>query len=122
MVVGHGVESALVDPAGVISVDHLAHQPELGLHFVCHMPERLHEIKIQHIGGVQPYAVNVKLADPEADYVADIVPYRRISLVQLYQQVISPPVLIGKTSLYSLFPQKFTLQYQSLYGEFSRFC
>ena len=97
MIVGHGMQCALVDPTGVIPMDDLAHEPELGLDLVCHMTQRFHEIKIQHIGGIQTYAVNVKLADPEADHIADIVPHRRIALVQLHQQVIATPVFIGKS-------------------------
>ena len=89
-------------------------EPEIRPYLLSRLAERMHVSEIQHIGGIQTYAVNVKLADPEADHIADIVPNRRIVLIQLNQKIVSAPVLIGKPSLYSLFPQKFTLQYQSL--------
>ncbi len=104
MIIGHGMQRALVDPTGVVSVDYFAHKPELGLYFVCHMPQRFHEVKIQYVGSVQAYAVNVKLADPKADHVTDIVPNRRIALVQFRQQIIAPPVVVGESVVVFIVP------------------
>ena len=61
------------------------------------MAENTHEIKIQNIGGIQADSVNIKLGNPETDYIADIVLYFRVALVQFYQKVVSAPVFIRKT-------------------------
>ena len=95
-VVGDGVQGVLVCPAGVVPVDHLAHEPEVRLDLVGGAPQGLHELKIQHVGGVETDAVHVELADPEADHVTDIIPDGGVSLVELHQQVVAAPVVVGE--------------------------
>ncbi len=80
-VIGDAVQSAFVNPAGIVPVDDLAHEPEIRLYFIGSPPERFHVFKIQNVSGIQPDSVNIKFADPEADDVTDIVSDRRIVLV-----------------------------------------
>ena len=93
-VVRHAVERALVGPARVVAVDDLAHQPEIGLQGIDRLAQGFHELEVQHVGGVQPDAIHIELAHPEANHIADIVPYGRVALVELCQQVIPTPVVI----------------------------
>ena len=96
-VIRDAVEGIIICPAGIVSVNDFSHQPEIALHLVRRPPERLHKLKIQHVRGVQPDAVHVKFADPEADDIADVIPDCRVPLVQLGQQVVASPVVVGKT-------------------------
>ena len=96
LVVGHRVEGLGVGPAAVIPVDHLAHQPELGFQPVGEPAQVLHKAKVQHICGVQPDAVDVKLFHPEFHRVKVILLHLRVPLVQLDQQVVAAPVAIGE--------------------------
>ena len=80
-IVGDAVQSPFIDPAGIVSVDHLSHEPEVRLYLVGGPPERFHIFKIQDIGGVQPDSVDIKFADPETDDVTDIISDGRIVLV-----------------------------------------
>ena len=81
LIVGDGMEGSLIDPAAVISMDDLAHEPELRLHFVGSPAQRFHIFKIQHICCIQTNTIHIKLADPEPDHIADIIPDSRIVLV-----------------------------------------
>ena len=60
-IVRHRVQHSGVHPALVFSVDHLSHQPEFRLDGVCQAPQRPHEVKVQHVGGVQAQPVDVEL-------------------------------------------------------------
>ena len=104
MVIGDGVQRPLVDPAGVVPVDDLAHEPEFRLHLIRHTAQRSHIVEIQHIRRVQPYAVDIELPDPEPHHVADIVPHRGIVLVELGQQIVAAPVLIGEAVVVLVVP------------------
>ena len=96
-VVGDRMESPLIDPAGVVSMNHLPHEPEIRPYLLSRLAERMHVSEIQHIGGIQTDAVNLKLPGPEPDHVTDIIPDRRIILIQLRQKVIPSPVFVGET-------------------------
>ena len=96
LVVGHRVQHLRVCPAAVIPVDHLAHEPELGLHLIGKAAQPPHEVKVQHIGGVQTDAVNIKFIHPEADGLVVVVLHLRVALVQLDQQIVAAPVAVGK--------------------------
>jgi hypothetical protein len=96
MIIGDRMQCSLVDPAGIVAMDHLAHQPEIGFDFICHVAQCLHIFKVQHIGGVQTDSVDIKFADPETDHITDVIPDRGIVLVQLYKKIVAAPVFIGK--------------------------
>ena len=96
LIVGHGVEHFGVGPAAVIAVDDLAHQPELRLDLVGEAAQPFHEVEVQHVGCIQPDAVDVEFMDPEADGVEVVVLHLRVPLVQLDQQVEAAPVAVGE--------------------------
>ena len=96
VVVGDGIERGVVHPAAVIAVDHLAHQPEIRLHGLGGGAQGAHEVKIQHVGGVQAQAVDVERLHPEAHRVQQVVPHGGILQVQLHQLVVAAPVFIGE--------------------------
>ena len=95
-VVGHAVERALVRPTRVVAVNDLAHQPEVGLERIDGLAQGLHEVKVEHVGRVETDAIYVKLADPEANDVADVVAHGRVALVELGEQVVASPVVVGE--------------------------
>ncbi len=75
------MQRAFIYPARIIAVDNFSHQPELRLHFICHRAQSLHIIKIQHIRRVETDSVDIKLAYPKTDHIADIIPDGGIVLV-----------------------------------------
>ena len=95
-IIRHRMQSSLIHPSRVIAVDHLSHQPELRLYLLCHRPEHLHKVEIQHVGSIQPEPVYIKFLYPEADRISDIVLYLGISLVKLHKKVVAAPVGIGE--------------------------
>ena len=95
-IVRHRVQHLRVDPALVFPVDHFPHEPEFGLDRVRQSAQRTHEVKIQNIGRVQAQPVDVELRDPPAYRVQMIVDHLRIAQVELRQQIIPAPVVIGK--------------------------
>ena len=97
MIVGNRVKSPFIDPAGIITMDHFAHQPEVRFHLICCVAQSLHKIKVQYIRRIQTNTVNIKFADPEANHIADIIFHFRITLIQFYKKIIAAPVFIGKT-------------------------
>ena len=97
LIVGHRMKSSFIYPTGIIPMDHLAHEPELRLHFICRLTQGFHKIKIQYVRCIQTDPINIKLTDPEADHVTDIIFDCWISLIQLHQQIVAAPVIIGKS-------------------------
>ena len=95
-VIGDGVEHLTVNPAAVVPVNHLAHEPEIFLHGLCLAAHFLHEVEVQHIGAVQAYSVNVKLINPKPDDVKEIGPYIRVKEVQAGQFKMSLPGFVSK--------------------------
>ncbi len=96
LVIGDRVQCAFIYPARVIAVDDFTHQPKFRLNFVCDMAQRLHKVKVKHIRSVKTNAVHVKLADPEADNITDVVLHGRIALVELHEQVVTAPVVVAE--------------------------
>ena len=97
MVIGDRVKSALVDPPGIVAVDHFTHEPEIRSDLIGRLPKGLHISEIQHIGGIQTDPVDPEFSGPEADHITDIVSDSRIVLIQLRKKIISAPVVIGKS-------------------------
>ncbi len=106
VIVGDGMKGALINPPGIIPVNHLAHKPEVRPDLPCRLSQSLHVPEIQHIGSIQPDAVDLKLLCPEPNHITDIIPHRRIILVQFHQKVISPPVFIGESVVVLIIPPK----------------
>ena len=77
-------------------MDYLTHEPEVGLERAGLPAKGAHEVKVQHVGRVEAQPVNVKFPYPEAHGLQQIVPHLGISNVQLCQQIVSAPVVIGK--------------------------
>ena len=105
-IVGYTVESLPVYPAAVISVNNLSHKPEIFLDLVCGMAENPHKIKIQYISGIQADSVNIKLVDPEADYIQKIFPHLRLPEIEIYQFKTVSPCLIAKSIIIRRIPPK----------------
>ena len=81
LIIRHGMQRPLIDPARIIAVNYFAHQPELRLHFLRHRTKRMHIVKIQHIRRIQTDPVDIKFTNPEPYHITDIVPDRRIMLI-----------------------------------------
>ena len=105
-VIGDGVEHLTVNPAAVVPVNHLAHEPEIFLHGLCPAAHFLHEVEVQHIGAVQAYSVNVKLINPKPDDVKEIGPYIRVKEVQAGQFKMSLPGFVSKRIAAGALPVK----------------
>ena len=97
MIVGDGMQGSFIDPADIISVNDLTHQPELWLHCIGCLTKSLHKIKIQNVCSIQTNTVNIECFHPETNHITDVIPYFRITLVQFHQKIIATPVLVGKT-------------------------
>ena len=95
-VISDGVKHLIVNPAAVVPVYHLTHKPEIFLHGLCLAAHFLHEVKVQHIGAVQAYSVNVKLVNPKPDDIKEIGPHIRVKEVQAGQFKVSLPGFISK--------------------------
>ena len=95
-VVGYGVKHLRIDPTAVVAVDYLAHKPEIFLHPCGFLPHLFHEIKVQHIGAVQPDTVNIKFINPEPDHIKQIGPDRRIKKVETGKFKMSLPCIVSK--------------------------
>ena len=52
LIVGNGMKYLRIYPTGILTVDHLAHEPEIRFHGGGLCPHFLHEVKIQDIGTV----------------------------------------------------------------------
>lgn len=78
-------------------MNHFPHKPEVRFHLVCNMAQSLHKIKVKYVRRVKTDTIYIKLADPEADYITNIIFYGWISLIEFYQQVVSAPVIVAET-------------------------
>ena len=104
IIISDGMQRPLIDPAGIIPVNDLAHKPELRFHLVRHMAQRSHIIEIQYICRVQTDTVDVELTDPEPHHIADVISHSRILLIQLGQQIVAAPVFIGEAVVVLVVP------------------
>ena len=95
-IVRHGVQHLRIDPALVLPVNDLAHQPELRFHGVREASQCPHEIEIQNIRRVQTQSVDVELCYPEAYRLQVVIDHLGVSEVELCQQIIAAPVVVGK--------------------------
>ena len=100
-VIRHGMEHIIVCPAGIIAVNHFAHEPEI-LFFLRSSPAHLlHEIEGQAVRAVQADSVDVKLLDPEMDHIKEIIPHGLLVKIEVHQlEAVSPglvaePVVVG---------------------------
>lgn len=80
-VVCYAVKSFSVYPAAVISVDDLAHKPEIFFYFCCCTAQGTHEIEIKNVCCVKADSIYIKFGYPETDHIADVILYFRISLI-----------------------------------------
>ena len=96
-IVCYRVKGVLIDPAPVLSVYDLAHQPEVLLQAACQAAKISHEALFQHICGIQSDPVDIEFRYPEADGIKMIIPYLRIIQVELWKKVMSSPCFIRKT-------------------------
>ena len=93
-IVGDGMQSPFIDPASVISVDHLAHQPEVVLQAVSYSSQLAHEALLKHICSVKADPVDIELRYPEAHSVEQILSHFRLIQVQFRQQIVAAPVFV----------------------------
>lgn len=96
MIICHGMQCPFIHPAVVVSVNHLSHQPEFRFHLIGRSTQRPHKVEIQHICRIQANPIHIKLTDPEADYITNVLNYFRIFLIQLHQQIVAAPVIVGE--------------------------
>ena len=84
-IICHGVQCLRVHPAGILPVNHLAHQPEIRLPVCRTAPQILLKGQIQHIRTVQPQPVNIKFPHPEIHRGQQVLPDGSIGEIQLRQ-------------------------------------
>ena len=77
-VIRHGMQHIAVDPARIIPVYYLAHQPEFRFYRIRQLAHFLHKIKIEHICTVKAYPVDIKFFYPEADHIEQIIAHRPV--------------------------------------------
>ena len=103
-IVRYGMKDLIVGPAGIIPMDHFAHQPEI-FFFLRSSPAHLfHEIKGQAVCTVQTDAVDVKLPDPEMDHIKKVISHSLFVKVQIDQFKTVSPGLISKSVIIGAVP------------------
>ena len=75
---------------------YLSHEPEILFNLICCTAQNFHKLKVQYIRSIQADTVYIKLAHPEADHIREILLHSRVTLIQLYEKIVSAPVFIGK--------------------------
>ena len=95
-IICHGVQGIVIYPSAVLSVYDLSHQPEVILQTVRDTPEFTHESLFEHIRGIQANAVDIEFRYPETHSVKMILSHLRLIQIELWKQIVSSPVLIGK--------------------------
>ena len=99
LIICHAVQEPfpVLNIAAVVPVNHLAHQPEILLLFLCGRPHLFHESKVKAVRAVQPYSVDVKFVNPETYHIQKIIANLLILQVQIHQFKAVSPCLIGKS-------------------------
>ena len=80
-VVCNTVKSLSIYPAAVITMNNFTHQPEVRFDFLGSTAKGTHEIKVKDIGSIETDSIDIKLRNPVADHITDIILYFRISLI-----------------------------------------
>ena len=106
LIICHGIQHFRFYIAAVISVDHLAHQPEIRFLFIGKPPHFFHKGKLQTVRTVKADSVNIKLMDPEADYIQKIFPHLWLPEIEIYQFKTVSPCLIAKSIIIRRIPPK----------------
>ena len=96
-IVCYGMKCFFIYPTRIIAMNYFSHEPELRLHFICHMTKSFHVVEIHNIRSIQTNSINVKLAYPKANHVTDIISDCRVVLIQFRKKVVASPVFIRKT-------------------------
>ena len=96
LIIGHRMKRLIVDPPGVISVNHLAHEPEILLFLTGHPTQLLHEIKLQAVCAVQTDTVDIELVNPEPHHIQKIILHAPIPEIQVRQLETVVPGLVVK--------------------------
>ena len=103
LIVGNGMKHILPRPPGIVSMNHLAHQPEI-LFFCIHNPAQIaHKIKFQTVRTIQPDTVNIKSVNPETHHVKEILAHSFVIEIQVGQfKTISPGLVIESIVIMSI--------------------
>ena len=73
LVVGAGVEHLVVDDLVVVAVKCLANQHKVGLELAGKGVQTTHEVAVEHIGDVQPQAVDAEDIGPTAHGLEQVI-------------------------------------------------
>ena len=106
LIICNRMKRVIICPAAVVAMNHFSHQPEIFFHAICKVTHSLHKIKIKDICCIQAYSINIKFRYPETDNIKQVILYLCISLVQLYQKIITAPVFITKAVIVLIVPAK----------------
>ena len=96
LIIGHRMKRLIVDPPGVISVNHLAHEPEILLFLTGHPTQLLHEIKLQAVCTVQADTVDIEFVNPEPHHIQKVILHAPIPEIQVRQFEAVVPCLVVK--------------------------
>ena len=94
LVVGHRVQQLRVGPAGVVPVDDLPHEPEVGVPLPDIALEGAEEVEVHAVGGVQPQAVDVEPIHPHPHRVQQVAYHVGVAQVELHQLVVALPGIV----------------------------
>ena len=94
LVVRHRVQGLRIDPACILTVDHLTHQPELRLHLVREVAKRMLEAHIEHIGTVETEAIDVEGIDPILHDIDQVFPDALAVEIQLRKLPCTAPCTV----------------------------
>ena len=104
LVIGHAVEHLGICPMSVISVNNLAHKPEIRLHTACEIMYALDEIICKAIGSIEADTVDVPFFYPVFDSGEKIIYNFTVVKIELYKVVAVVPALVPKAVIVSGIP------------------
>ena len=90
------MQCIVIYPAAVLAVYDLSHKPEVFLQPVRDVPELAHESVFEHICSIKTDAVYIEFRHPETNGVKMILSHLRLIQVELREQIMATPVIVGK--------------------------
>ena len=97
LVIRHGMQHFGVSPALILTVYHLADKEEILFQAVGEAAQALHEIEIEQISHIEPYAVDAEILYPVFYTIHDMVGNGGVFEIELNKVVMTLPAFVPKT-------------------------
>ena len=77
-IVCNAVEQIVTDVPAVISMNYLAHQPEIFFLGICESPHCFHETEIKTVRAVKTNSINLEFINPKSNHIQKVIPHCRL--------------------------------------------